>query len=189
MSLRNVAGAAGLALLLSGPATVAFSQSTTTTKIAIIDIERVAAESAAGKKLFEALKVENDKVMEERGKREQEIRDMTAKLNSEILSQDAKARLQRDIERKRTDAQRWLEDAQADFEAKRQEGEATFQQSLEPIVKAVASEHGIGLILRATPGLTFVLDPTLDISPLVVEKLDAQAATPPPGGGDESSNR
>ena len=38
---------------------------------------------------------------------------------------------------------------------------------------AVAKENGIGLIFRATPGLTFVLDPTLDISPLVVQKLDA----------------
>jgi Skp family chaperone for outer membrane proteins len=191
MSLRKAAGAAALILLASGTSPAAFAQSTTTTKIAVIDIERVAAESAAGKKLFEALKAENDKVVQERTKREQEIRDMTTKLNSEILSQDAKARLQRDIERKRTDAQRWLEDAQADFEAKRQDGEKKFQESLEPIVRQVAQENGIGLILRATPGLTFVLDPTLDISPLVVEKLDAQSQTPPgpPGDAAESSKR
>jgi hypothetical protein len=43
----------------------------------------------------------------------------------------------------------------------------------------VATENGIGLILRATPGLTFVLDQALDISPLVVKKLDS---TPPAGG-------
>jgi Skp family chaperone for outer membrane proteins len=96
------------------------------------------------------------------------------------LSQDAKVRLQRDIERKRTDAQRWLQDIQAEFESKRQEGEAKFQESLEPIVRAVATENQIGLIIRATPGLTFVLDPALDISLLVVKKLDAAA---PPSGG------
>ena len=78
---------------------------------------------------------------------------MTSKLNSEILSQDAKVRLQRDIERKRTDAQRWLQDMQAEFESKRQEGEAKFQESLEPIVRAVATENQIGLIIRATPRL------------------------------------
>jgi Skp family chaperone for outer membrane proteins len=150
----------------------------TTTKIAVIDIERIAAESAAGKALFASLKAENDKIQEEVAKREQEIRDMQTKLNSEILSQDAKVRLQRDIERKRTDAQRWLQDQQAEFEAKRQDGESKFQASLEPIVRAVATENGIGLIIRATPGLTFVLDQALDISPLVVKKLDA---TPPSG--------
>ncbi len=151
---------------------------TGTTKIAVIDIERIAAESTAGKVLFSSLKAENDKIQGEVAKREQEIRDMSSKLNSEILSQDAKVRLQRDIERKRTDAQRWLQDTQAEFEAKRQEGEAKFQESLEPIVRAVATENQIGLIIRATPGLTFVLDPALDISLLVVKKLDAAPAPP-----------
>lgn len=155
------------------------------TKIAVIDIERIAAESEEGKALFEELKAENDKLQEESARLQQEIQDMQAKLNSEILSQDARRRLQREVERKRTDAQRWLEDAQAEFEAKRQDGEAKFQEKLGPIVEQVAQEHGIGLIFRATPGLTFVLDPSLDISPLVVQKLDA--ATPATGDGDDSN--
>jgi Skp family chaperone for outer membrane proteins len=166
----------------AAPGTTTPTGSTTTTKIAVIDIERIAAESAAGKALFASLKAENDKIQEEVAKREQEIRDMSTKLNSEILSQDAKVRLQRDIERKRTDAQRWLQDQQQDFEAKRQEGEAKFQESLEPIVRAVATENQIGLIIRATPGLTFVLDPALDISQLVVQKLDS---APPTGGAPQ----
>jgi Skp family chaperone for outer membrane proteins len=168
-----------VAVSASGQTAPAATGAGTTTKIAVIDIERIAAESAAGKALFASLKAENDKIQEEVAKREQEIRDMQTKLNSEILSQDAKVRLQRDIERKRTDAQRWLQDQQAEFEAKRQDGESKFQQSLEPIVREVATENGIGLILRATPGLTFVLDQALDISPLVVKKLDS---TPPAGG-------
>jgi len=185
MNPRKVAKVAAWVTLGLGVAAVstAFGQTagvtTGTTKIAVIDIERIAAESTAGKALFASLKAENDKIQEEVAKREQEIRDMTSKLNSEILSQDAKVRLQRDIERKRTDAQRWLQDTQAEFEAKRQEGEAKFQESLEPIVRAVATENQIGLIIRATPGLTFVLDPALDISLLVVQKLDAA----PPSGG------
>ena len=142
------------------------------TKIAVIDIERIAAESNAGKALFEDLKVENEKLQAESQRLQQEIGDLQAKLNSEILSQDARLRLQRDVERKRTDAQRWLEDAQAEFEAKRQDGEVKFQEKLGPMVEAVAQENGIGLIFRATPGLTFVLDASLDISPLVVKKLD-----------------
>jgi Skp family chaperone for outer membrane proteins len=174
-----MAGGAVLALFVSGPAATTAAQTgapLASTKIAVIDIERIAAESVAGKQLFESLKAENDKIMEERAKREQEIRDMQTKVNSEILSQDAKLRLPRDIERKRTEATRWLEDVQRDFEAKRQEGEAKFQERLGPIVEAVAKENGIGLIFRATPGLTFVLDPQLDISTLVVQKLDAAAA-------------
>ena len=150
------------------------------TKIAIIDIDRIAAESVAGRALFDSLRGENEKIATETQRLQQEIVDLQTKLNSEILSQDAKVRLQRDIERKRTDAQRWVEDAQADFEAKRQDGEAKFQEKVAPVVEQVAQENGIGLIFRATPGLTFVLDPTLDISPLIVKKLDEMMAAPAP---------
>ncbi len=186
MKLSRVAVGAALTLVVPGLLATksAFAQnagSTPSTKIALIDVERIAAESNAGKELFAQLKAENDKIQAEANKKQQEIQDMQAKLNSEILSQDAKVRLGRDIERKKTEAQRWLQDAQADFETKRQEGEAKFQEKLEPIVRQVATENGIGLILRATPGLTFVLDPALDISPLVVKKLDSAA---PPAGAE-----
>ena len=150
------------------------------TKIAIIDIDRIAAESTAGRALFDSLRGENEKIAAETQRLQQEIVDLQTKLNSEILSQDAKVRLSRDIERKRTDAQRWVEDAQADFEAKRQDGEAKFQEKVAPVVEQVAQENGIGLIFRATPGLTFVLDPTLDISALIVKKLDEMMAAPAP---------
>jgi Skp family chaperone for outer membrane proteins len=161
------------------PAAQATGATTGSTKIAVIDIEKIAAESVAGKELFASLKAENDKIQGEVARREQEIRDMQTKVNSEILSQDAKLRLTRDIERKRTEAQRWLQDAQAEFDLKRQDGEAKFQEQLGPIVKQVAEENGIGIIFRVTPGLTFVLDEKLDISLLVVKKLDA--AKPPTG--------
>ena len=151
-------------------------------KIAVIDIDRVAQESKPGKELFDKLRVENDQLAAERQQREQEIRDMQTKAASEVLSQDAQARLQREIERKRTDAQRWLEDAQRDFQEKQQKEEAAFQAKLGPVVEAVAREAGIGLILRATPGLTFVLDPSLDLTPLVIERLNSE-----PAGDDAAS--
>ena len=153
----------------------------TGTKIAVIDIDRVAAESNAGQALFNNLKNENDKLAAERAQRQNEISEMEAKLTSEILSADAKGRLGREIERKRTDAQRWLEDAQREFQEKQQQGEAEFQTKLAPVVELVAKQLGIGLILRATPGLTFVLDPGLDISPAVIEAFNqSESAQPPP---------
>ena len=145
-------------------------------KIAVINIDRIAAESAAGKVLFEKLSAENDKLAAERARREMEIREMSSKLTSEVLSADAQARLQREIERKRTDAQRWLEDAQADFQERQQQEEAAFQAKLGPVVEAVAREQGIGLILRDTPGITFVLDARLDLTPAVVARLNESEA-------------
>jgi Skp family chaperone for outer membrane proteins len=151
-------------------------------KIAVIDIDRVAQESNPGKVLFEKLKVENDKLTSERQAREQEIREMQTKAASDVLSADAQARLAREIDRKQRDAQRWLEDAQRDFQEKQQTEEAAFQAKLGPIVEAVARESGIGLILRATPGLTFVLDPSLDLTPLVIQRLNSSEGAAGTGG-------
>ena len=124
--VRAAAMIAALPVLVAAQDTSQTAPATTgtgiTTKIAIIDIDRIAAESNAGKVLFEQLKAENDKIAAERAQKEQEIRDMQAKLTSEILSADAKERLSREIERSRTDAQRWLEDQQIDFQQKQQEG-------------------------------------------------------------------
>jgi Skp family chaperone for outer membrane proteins len=145
------------------------------TKIAVIDIDRIAAESNAGKALFERLKQENDKIAAERAKRQQAIQDMQARMSSEVLSAEAREQLRRDVERAQTDAQRWLEDAQREFQDKQQLGEQEFQEQLAPIVEQVAKENGIGLIFRATPGLTFVLDSNLDITSLVIQALNSGA--------------
>jgi len=188
MNLLRVASVAALTCIPSLAAAQGALTGPTgeSTKIAVIDMQRIALESAEGKALFSALQAENDKLQGETQAKQAEIQDMQAKLNSEILSQDAKVRLQRDIERKRTDAQRWLEDAQAEFETKRRDGEATLQEKMGPIVTQVAQENGIGLIFVNTPGVTIMLDPTLDISELIVQKLDG-ATAPPPGGGADAA--
>jgi Skp family chaperone for outer membrane proteins len=158
------------------------------TKIAVIDIDRIAAESNAGKALFERLKQENDKIAAERARRQQEIQDMQSRMASEVLSAEAREQLRRDVERAQTDAQRWLEDAQREFQEKQQQGEAEFQDQLAPIVERVAQQNGIGLILRATPGLTFVLDPNLDITPMVIQAINSeQPGGQSPGGTTDST--
>jgi Skp family chaperone for outer membrane proteins len=156
------------------------------TKIAVIDIDRIAAESNSGRALFERLKQENDKIAAERAKRQQDIQDMQAKMTSEVLSAEAREQLRRDVDRAQTDAQRWLEDAQREFQEKQQEGEQEFQEQLAPIVEQVAKDNGIGLIFRATPGLTFVLDPNLDITPLVIQALNQGQSNPGTSGSPQA---
>ncbi len=156
--------------------------STTTTKIAVIDIERIAAESNAGKALFSS---------SESGERQDPGRSREARAGDP--GHEHEAQLGDSFPGRQGPSpagHRAQEDRRAalasgpaaEFEAKRQEGEAKFQESLEPIVRAVATENQIGLIIRATPGLTFVLDPALDISQLVVQKLDS---APPTGGAPQ----
>jgi len=152
------------------------------TKIAVIDIDRVAATSEAGKTLFDELRKDNESLSQEKARREQEIRELQTKATSAsaLLSADARELLRKDIERKTTDAERWLQDKQKEFQDKQQRLEDEFQKKLAPVVEAVAKESGIGLILRATAGLTFVLDANLDITSQVIAKLNTMSAAPAP---------
>jgi Skp family chaperone for outer membrane proteins len=155
-------------------------------KVGVIDIDRIAAESEGGKALLQKLQEESDKIQAERAKKEQEISDMQAKMTSEVVSAEAREKMAREIERKRTEAQRWLEDAQRGFQDRQRDAEAEFQNSLRPIVGEVATQNGFGLILRANPGLTMVLNPDLDITSMVIERFN-QAQGAPPGEDDEES--
>ena len=51
-------------------------------------------------------------------------------------------------------------------------------------MEEVARERNIQLILRVTPGLTFIMDPALDISAEVIERFNARG-----GGGEDGAER
>ncbi len=152
------------------------------TKIGIIDIDRIAAESDAGKVLIEKLQSETERINAARVQREQELADLQAPMASGPTSSADRDRLNREIERKRTDAQRWLEDANREFQVTQQAADAEFQNKLRPIVGEVASQNGFGLIFRTNPTLTMVLNPDLNITSRVIEAFDRAEASQPGGG-------
>ncbi len=142
------------------------------TRIAVIDIDRVAQESEKGQAMIAELQSLQDEILRGRQTREQEIRDLTNRAQSQLLSQAARADLTRDIERKQTDLQRWLEDQQLEFNQRQTTGFQSLEMELGPVVEEVARERNIQLILRVTPGLTFIMDAALDISAEVITRFN-----------------
>ncbi len=171
-------GVALIGLLLAVPS-VLVAQTAEPTRVAVIDIDRVAQESARGQTMFAELQTLQEEILRGRQTREQELRDLNNRAQSQLLSAEARADLQRDIERKTTDLQRWLEDQQREFNEKQTSGFGALEADLGPVVEEVAREQNIQLILRVTPGLTFIMDPALDISAEVIERFNALS-----GGGE-----
>lgn len=171
-------GVALIGLLLAVPS-VLVAQTAEPTRVAVIDIDRVAQESARGQTMFAELQTLQEEILRGRQTREQELRDLNNRAQSQLLSAEARADLQRDIERKTTDLQRWLEDQQREFNEKQTSGFGALEADLGPVVEEVARERNIQLILRVTPGLTFIMDPALDISAEVIERFNALS-----GGGE-----
>ncbi len=167
-----------IGLLLAVPS-VLVAQTAEPTRVAVIDIDRVAQESARGQTMFAELQTLQEEILRGRQTREQELRDLNNRAQSQLLSAEARADLQRDIERKTTDLQRWLEDQQREFNEKQTSGFGALEADLGPVVEEVAREQNIQLILRVTPGLTFIMDPALDISAEVIERFNALS-----GGGE-----
>lgn len=170
-------GVALAGLLLAAPS-VSSAQTPEPTRVAVIDIDRVAQESSRGQAMFTELQALQEEILRGRTQREQELRDLNNRAQSQLLSAEARADLARDIERKNTDLQRWLEDQQREFNEKQTTGFTALEADLGPVVEEVARERNIQLILRVTPGLTFVMDPALDISAEVITRFNAV------GGGE-----
>ncbi len=166
-----------VAALAAAPAPAAAQEPT---RMAVIDIDRIAQESRKGQAMFAELQALQEEILRGRQTREQEIRDLTNRAGSQLLSAEARGELTRDIERRQTDLQRWLEDQQREFNEKQTTGFGALEQELGPVVEEVARENDIQLILRVTPGLTFIMDPALDISSEVIERFNALA-----GSGEE----
>jgi Skp family chaperone for outer membrane proteins len=172
-------GVALTGLLLAAPSAFA-QQAAEPTRVAVIDIDRIAQESARGQAMFTELQSLQEEILRGRQSREQEIRDLTNRAQSQLLSAEARADLTRDIERRNTDLQRWLEDQQRSFNESQTTGFTSLEAALGPVVEEVARERNIQLILRVTPGLTFIMDPALDISSEVITRFNALSA-----GGEE----
>jgi Skp family chaperone for outer membrane proteins len=157
----------------------ASGQAEMSTKVGIVDIDRVVAESNAGKALFEKLQQDGEKLNAGRVQREQELAGLQNQMTSGLVSSQARERLTRELERKRTDAQRWLEDANRVFQETQQAADLEFQDRLRPIIDEVAGQLGFGLVFRTNRSLTMVLNPALDITPQVIEAFNKGEAVPP----------
>ena len=92
-----------------------------------------------------------------------------------VLANEARAQLEKEIERQQVDLQRFQQDAQAEINGLQQDVQAEFGKHLRLIVGDVAKENGVQILFNsAEPALAWI-SPALDVTPDVVRKLDATA--------------
>jgi Skp family chaperone for outer membrane proteins len=145
------------------------------TKYAFVNIQRVAAESAAGKTLAGKVQALNQQKVNELNEKNKALQGSQQKLDSggSVLSPTAIAQLQKDIERQQVDIQRFTEDAQQDVTALQTQLQDEFQQRLSPIIQQVATEKGLHMLFSVVDSGLVWADPSLDITTEVIQKFDA----------------
>jgi len=145
-------------------------------KIAFIDVNAIAASSAAGKeasKKLEALQTKKTGEIQEKNK---QLQALQAKLTTggTVLNDSARATLEKDIDRLQRDIQFTQQNAQAEFEDLRNELMTEFQKRLLPVIEEVAKEKGLYAVFSLGDAGTAYWHPGLLISDEIVKRLDAK---------------
>ena len=153
-------------------------------KYAYVRIDRIAAESNAGKQLSDRVKGLNDQKVRELNEKNKQLQTAQQKLESggSVLNDTARAQLTAEIERQQRDIQRFTEDAQQDLQGLQQQLQEEFTRTLNPVLDRVAKAKQVHMVFNATESGLVWADPSMDLTTDVIKALDAAgpaAAAPP----------
>lgn len=164
-------------------------------RIAVIDMNRVSAESLLGKGYASQIETLENEIKAEGTKKQAELQKLDAAIKAlqdeldkqgSLLSAEAADRKRQEIVKKSRERQAFLEDGQQDLARMRERAQAQaenlnneFQVKIKPHIDAVAKEKGIDIILSNQVALTVNKD--FDISRDVIVKADDAERTKPKG--------
>jgi outer membrane protein len=144
-------------------------------KIAVINTEQILLDSQAGKKALADLKKIQDQKEAELNAKQEEIKALQAKIDSGHLSlaQDKLAELEKQLEDKVIAARRLQDDANRDLNKKKDDVLGGIDQRVMPVINQLGKEMGFTLIFRKFESGLIYADEAIDITPLVIQRLDA----------------
>jgi Skp family chaperone for outer membrane proteins len=144
-------------------------------KYAYIRIDRIAAESNAGKNLNDRVKALNDQKVRELNEKNKALQSVQQKLDSggSVLNDTARAQLQSEVERQQRDIQRFTEDAQQDLQALQQQLQEEFTRQLNPVLDKVAKEKQVHMVFNATESGLVWADAGMDLTADIIAALNA----------------
>jgi len=144
-------------------------------KYAFINIQRIANESIEGKAATGRVNALVTKKQAEGADKTKQLQAAQQKLEAggTVMSETARAQLQKDIDRLTTDIQRFNEDAQQEVQLLQNELMGDFQTKLSPVIQQVAVEKKLHMIFSAADAGLVWGDPGLDLTAEVIKKFDA----------------
>lgn len=150
------------------------------TKYAVINIQRIANESAQGRVSTAKVQALNQQKVTELNEKNKALQAAQQKLEAgaSVLSINAAAQLQKEIERQQIDIQRFTEDAQQELTTLQQQLQGDFEQRLTPIIQQVATEKGLHMIFSAADAGLVWGDPSLDLTADVIARFDKANPAP-----------
>jgi outer membrane protein len=161
---QGAAGAPAVARPAAGPL-----------KIAVIDTERILLNSQAGKKAVAELKKAQEQKEAEIDRQQKEIHDLQAKIDDGRLSlaQDKLADMEKQLEDRVITVRRMQDDANRELSKKKDDVLGSVDQRVMPVINQVGKELGYTLIFRKFESGLIYADDAIDITPIIIQRLDA----------------
>jgi outer membrane protein len=150
-------------------------------KIGIVDFEKALVDSAEGKKSSDKFNATVQNKQSDGQKRQQELEDAQKKYQTQerTLSETAKANLQKDIDRRTTELQRFNEDSQKELQSLRDELLRPIAEKASAILNQLAAERGYTVVVDISNPQNNVVwfNPANDITAELTRRIDAATKT------------
>lgn len=184
MSRHQSAGRlAGLVIAALAMASLPAAAQTGPIKIAVIDVQRIITDSAAGKAALAQLELYG-KEQEGRLKAKKDELDQISRRIDEgrlSLAADRLAEMQKEVESKTIELRRASDDAQREFNQRQAKALQEIEKRVMPIIQQVGKEGAYTIVLRKfDSGLVYAAE-GIDITASVIQRLDAMPAGAPAG--------
>ena len=144
-------------------------------KYAFVDVQAVAANSAAGKAASARLQQLTESKQKEIGDKNKQLQALTSKRDTSVgvMNDAARAQLDKDIDKLQRDIQFANSNAQAEVGDLQNELQGDFQKRLVPVIEEIAKEKSLYMVFTAESGFAYV-NPGLDLTAEVIKRLDAK---------------
>jgi Skp family chaperone for outer membrane proteins len=144
-------------------------------KIAFVNIPRIAAESAEGKASTARVNALRDKKLAELNLKNKQVETAQQKLTGGgLLSEEARAATQKEIDKLQVEIQRLQQDAESEMQDLQQQLQMDFQRKLTPVIQQIAAARQLHMILPDS-GLVWA-DLGLDLTGEIIKAFDAATA-------------
>lgn len=151
-------------------------------KLGFVNLQAIAQLSVEGKAAAAKVNALAQKKQTEAVERAKALQTNQQKLETggSLLSEAARAQLQKDIDRQTLESQRFEQDAQAELQDLQQDLQKDFQDHLMPILEAISKEKGLQVLFSSSDSGVIWAEPGIDLTLEAVKRLDA---TPKAGAG------
>lgn len=145
------------------------------TKVGVINIQAVIANTGEGKKALADLDKKYEPRRKDLQQQQQEITAIQDQLQKQgtTLSDDEQRRLTRELQEKQTRLKRAQDDAQSDYSADTQDLVTRIGQKLVRIMNEYAQQNGYAVIIEGNPQLIYYAAPQTDLTEQMIRLYDS----------------